>query len=98
MSLMEQLGNIGSEVDRVIGWKRKGNNDLANNALYRALELLDLSINDPRWRGGKLRELARVREVLCDAFVGDNEYGTPPEYFSRYFLAFAVAARRKADL
>ena len=93
-SLMEQLGNVGSEVDRVISWKKKGNTVLSTNAFDRSLELLDLTIGDARWRGSKLKELTRAREMLCDAFVGDSVYGTPPEFFSRYFHAFAVAAQR----
>ena len=94
-SLMEQLGNIGSEVDRAIAWKRKGNDKLADAAFDRSLELMDLSISDSRWRGGTLKELTRVREVLCDTFLGDNSYNTPPESLSKYFYAFAVAAQRK---
>ena len=95
LSLMEQLGNIGSEVERIIAWRNKGNADLSTKALYRSLELLDLTICDIRWRGSKLKELTRTREILCDAFAGDNVYNTPPEFFSKYFYAFAVAAQRK---
>jgi hypothetical protein len=95
LSLMEQLGNIGSEVERIISWKKRGNNDLATKALDRSLELLDLTICDLRWRGGTLKELTRTREILCDAFVGDNVYNTPHEFLSRYFYAFAAAAQRK---
>jgi hypothetical protein len=92
MSLAEQMGNIGSEVDRIASWKKKGNEDYARNALYRSLELLDLTIADPRWRY-RLKEILRVREFLCDMYLGDNTYGFTPEYFSKYFLWFAMAAR-----
>ena len=96
LSLMEQLGNIGSEVDRAIAWHRKGELQRSTSALNRALELFDLTISDLRWRtGGKLKELVRAREVLCDAFFGDNEYGTSLESLSRYFYYFAWAARRR---
>ena len=94
LTLMEQLGNVGSEVERVISWRNKNNPELATKALYRSLELLDLTIADPRWRDGKLKEIARVREVLCDTFVGNNTFNTTPEYLSKYFYAFASAARR----
>jgi hypothetical protein len=96
LTLLEQMGNIGSEVERVIAWRKKGNTDLAMKALHRSLTLLDLTITDPRWQGGSLKELTRVREVLCDAFIGDNVYNTPPEYLSKYFYVFAAAARRKS--
>lgn len=65
---------------------------LVAGAFERALELLDLTLADPRWRG-RLREIARARELLCDAALGGGEYGTTVEGLDRYFLAFAVAAR-----
>ena len=60
MSLPEQMGNIGSEVGRTVKWMNK-NNELFRSAAARALELMDLTITDPRWRGRRLRELARAR-------------------------------------
>ena len=94
MSLVEQLGNVGSEVERAFSWKRKGNDEFAGRAFDRSLELIDLTIGDPRWKGGKLKELTRLREFLCDLFLGDIKYGMTEEFFSRYFLEFAVAAQR----
>lgn len=93
MTLAEQLGNVGSDVDRIISWRKKGNDKYATNAFYRALDLLDLTINDKRWHGPKLKELCRLREVLCDSFLGTNNYKTPLEYFSKYFLQFAIATK-----
>jgi len=29
-----------------------------------------------------------LREVLCDFFFGENEYGSTPEKIDRYFLVF----------
>ena len=66
---------------------------LMSGAFDRALELLDLTLADPRWRD-RLREIARARELLCDAAAGGSEYGTTLEDLDRYFLAFAMAARR----
>lgn len=63
LSLSEQLGNVGSEVGRAVRWKGK-NSRLFEQAMIRALELLDLSIQDSRWIH-RLKELARVREFLC---------------------------------
>lgn len=94
MSLAEQLGNVGSDIDRVISWRKKRNDNYAKNAFYRALDLLDLTINDKRWRGPKLKELCRLREVLCDSFLGGELYNTPLEYFSKYFFQFACIARK----
>ena len=92
LTLAEQLGNVGSDVDRIISWRKKGNEEYAKNAFYRTLDLLDLTIGDKRWLGPKLKELCRVREVLCDSFLGSKTYNTPLEYFSKYFYQFAFAA------
>jgi hypothetical protein len=62
------------------------------SAFDRALELRDLTLADPRWRD-RLCEIARVRELLCAAALGEPAYGTTLEDLDRYLLAFAVAAR-----
>jgi hypothetical protein len=91
LSLVEQMANIGSEVGRASRWQKKDAR-LSQCAFERALELLDLTIGDARWRR-RLKELTRVREFLCDAMQDGKEYGTTLEDLDRYFLAFAVAAR-----
>ncbi|OGI07354.1 MAG: hypothetical protein A3I68_04910 [Candidatus Melainabacteria bacterium RIFCSPLOWO2_02_FULL_35_15] len=94
MTLAEQLGNVGSDVDRIISWRKKGNEEYATNAFYRALDLLDLTISGQRWHGARLKELCRVREILCDSFFGSLLYNTTLEYFSKYFYQFALIARK----
>src|SRR5438067_13865931 len=91
-SLMEQLGNIGSEVGRATRAKRSGNEGRMWLALERALELIDLTATDPRWVG-RSKEILRARELLCDYLVGENEYGSTGESLDAYFLPFAIAAR-----
>jgi hypothetical protein len=56
---------------------------------------MDLTIADPRLRGRR-KELCRVREIVCDYFAGENRYGSTPESLDRYFLPYAVAARRES--
>ncbi len=91
MPLAEQLANVGSDVARAHRWQEK-DLYLCEQAFVRALELLDLTIGDPRWKGRR-KELARVREVLCDAMLGGKEYGSDLGSLERYFYMFAVAAR-----
>lgn len=91
-SLMEQLANVGTDVERTIYWKKKGNLEQSTAAFYRALELLDLTKADPKNRGARLRELCRVKEVLVDHFMCDNEYQTTDEQWQRYFYDFNYAA------
>ena len=89
LSLAEQLANVGAEVGRM---RSRRTEDRAR-PFERALELLDLTLADPRWRGRR-KEIARAREILCDAADGGHEYGSTLEALDRYFLAFAVLARR----
>jgi len=93
LSLMEQLGNVGTEVARAARAKEAGNEGRAWNALKWALELFDLTIADERWRGPKRREICRAREVVCDFIAGDNDFASTAESLDRYFLPFAAASR-----
>lgn len=92
LSLAQQLANVGSEVSRALRWRTR-NEKVARGALDRALELIDLTLDDPRHRASvaRLREICRVREVLLDFLVGTNEYGSTAASLQRYFDAFAVA-------
>lgn len=92
LTLIEQLANVGSEVERTIRATKAGDEEQKDQAFCRMLELLDLSLADPRWRG-RYKELCRLREVLCDVFRGDNVYNTSFEWLSKYFLEYGIAAR-----
>lgn len=97
LSLAEQLGNIGSEVSRAERWKTR-NPEMSRGALFRALELIDLTLDDPRVRRSRprLREIARAREVIVDYFFGSNQYGSSGTSLLKYFDAFALLARQPA--
>lgn len=92
LSLMAQLGNAGSEVERALKWEEKGNAEYSRLAFERALELIDLTIADPK-NNRQLREITRTRELLVDYFFAENEYHSTAQSWRNYFLAFAVAAR-----
>jgi len=91
LTLLEQLGNVGSEVGRAVKWQDKDAENF-KAASYRALELLDLTLADVRWRK-RLKEISRARELLCAVFTGGESYKTTLADLERYFMQFALAAR-----
>jgi hypothetical protein len=92
LTFVEQMANIGSEIERALAWRAKGRPDYGIRAFERALELLDLTVSDPKNRG-RLRELLRVREALADHFWFDNSYRSSDQAWQSYFRFFLLAAR-----
>ncbi len=90
LSLAEQLGNIGSEVLRA---SRNNDENIFSGSVERALELFDLTLDDPRWNG-RYMEISRAREVFCDAVYGGKLYGSSLQDLIPYFDNFAFAARK----
>lgn len=95
LTLMEQLAHVGSEVERAIRAREAGNLSRFDSALARALELFDLTAADPRWGAGRRREILRAREEFCRLFFDEAVPSGSADGLRRYFLAFAVAARRE---
>mgnify|MGYP001618739805 CR=1 FL=1 len=91
LSLCEQLANIGGEVSRAQAWQTR-DSKIFEGAVSRALELFELTLDDPRWRG-RGREIARSREVFLDAISGGKEYQSSLGDLVRYFDQFALCAR-----
>ncbi|HOV22533.1 MAG TPA: hypothetical protein PLW95_07675 [bacterium] len=93
LSLVEQLANIGSEVLRAISWEKKDKN-YSKLAAERGIELIDLTISDPKNRK-RLKEICRLRELVCDYFFFDNEYRSDEKQWENYFCPFMVYVRKK---
>lgn len=92
LSFPEQMANIGSEVERTIKWKNKGQKKISDKAFERALELLELTIADKKNRR-HLKELARLWEFLADFFQFNNEFKSGDSSWQKYFYAFNYQAR-----
>jgi len=90
-NIFEQMANIGSEVERTIKWRKK---DLkySKMAFERCLELVDLTVADPKNKN-RLKEILRSREALVDYFVGENIYGSTDKLWQNYYYGFNYAAR-----
>jgi hypothetical protein len=92
LSFVEQMANIGSEIERAISWKNKANVEYSRRAFERALELLDLTLSDMKNKK-RLREIVRAREALADYFAFENIYQSSDKAWKNYFIAFNFAAR-----
>ncbi len=88
----EQMGNIASEVHRIWSCRQRGDGKASDMALKRALELIDLTLAGQS-QAGRMGELARLREVICDAWLGTGKYKVGPDGINGYLLPFAVKAR-----
>lgn len=93
LELVEQLGNVGSEVERAIRFHEKGRAARFEAALARALELFDLTAADPRWHGHRCQEILRAREEFCRLFFDPEAPAGSAEGLRKYFFGFAYAAR-----
>lgn len=90
-SFIEQMANIGCDVERTIQWRKKGDSEHSRKAFERALELLHFTIADPKNKK-RLREITRVKETLIDYFMFYNKYSSSDEAWQKYFFNFNYMA------
>lgn len=95
-SFIEQMANVGSEVERAMKWQQKKSDRLMIAALSRALELLALTAGQYVQSSGRIKELQRLKECLLDYFLGDNIYKSTSAEWHSYFHVFNLAAARKS--
>ena len=93
MTLAQQLGNVGSEYERALRARKQADTNRFENAFARMLELLDLTITDPRWKNHRLKELVRLREIVCQELDGENGQSPNQPSLQNYFLYFGILAR-----
>ena len=60
--------NIAAEFSRAKHWLEEKDNKEVLNYLNRSFELIDLTINDSKWKKS-LKELLRFREVLAEFYI-----------------------------
>lgn len=88
LSFYEQMGNIGSEVGRVMNAIRRGDDKALEGAYFRGLDLIDATVNNLSTKGRR-KELLRVREQLSEAV----ETRHADQKLDDYFMTFALLAR-----
>jgi hypothetical protein len=68
----KQILMIANELNRAGNWIEKCQNFEVNQCYERAFELIDLTIEDNKWKNG-LKELLRFREVLAALYIQENK-------------------------
>lgn len=88
LSLLEQMGNIGSEIGRTLKIKRQGDDFMP--ALTRTLDLFDATAELlAAQRSIRLKEVLRAKDQFLQALYVRDDQG-----IENYFTQFAIAARR----
>jgi len=87
LSILDQMGNIGSEVGRTLKLKRNGED--FRDALIRALDLFDATVELlVLTKSHRTKEVLRARDQFLQAlFISDDLS------IEAYFMQFAIAAR-----
>lgn len=91
LSLVSQMANIGSEVFRAIKWQPINPTD-SYQAFIRSLELLDLTINDPK-NINRLKEVSRAKELFGTWYLSNQADSLSAGSWNKYFFQFNYAAR-----
>src|SRR6266567_2893403 len=94
LNILQQMGNIGSEVGRAIHARRHGDEQRFEAALVRALDLFNATTEVLiAKRSPRVREVLIAREQFLNLFYGEAPTGDEQK-IEKYFGQFAVAARR----
>ena len=96
-SFIDQMANVGTDFERALDWRKRGDINQSDGAFRRGMELLEFTIQDPK-NIKRVKELALIKEVMLDYLYGDNQYGYTDEALHKYFYCFAYAsamARRR---
>ncbi|HVS21387.1 MAG TPA: hypothetical protein VHD88_06035 [Pyrinomonadaceae bacterium] len=95
LSIAEQLGNVGSEYERALSCKERHDAERFQHAFARLMELLDLTIADPRWQNHRLKELTLLKEFIRDELCNEVREYPDQRDLREYFLSFALLANKE---
>jgi hypothetical protein len=93
LPFLEQMANIGSELERALNWQTKGNSYYCQRSFERTLELIDLTLDNVKGFA-RLKEIARMREVIVRYFLKEDSFGFNAASLKKYFSYFFYAARK----
>jgi hypothetical protein len=94
LSLCEKMGHIGSEITRARIWNDKKDQMSSARSLERALDLIDLTKNDPSLKN-RLREVCYLKEIVADKYIQGETFSISLESVEKYCTEFALVARKR---
>jgi hypothetical protein len=95
LSIAEQLASVGSEYECALRWKQQHNEEAFQHALGRMMELLDLTIADPRWQNHRLKELTLLKEFIIDELSNEVRKYPDSRDLREYFRWFGSLADKQ---
>jgi hypothetical protein len=94
MSIFDQMGNISSEVGRAINAKKQNNEENTRNAVVRALDLFDATVDELiSSKSIRLKEVLRSRDQFLSIIGEQSPSIDELNSLDRYFTQYAIAAR-----
>lgn len=94
MSIFDQMGNISSEVGRAINAKKQNNKENMDNAVIRALDLFDATIEELiNAKSIRSKEVLRSKDQFLSVMNEENPSTDELNSLDRYFTQYAIAAR-----
>jgi hypothetical protein len=94
MTILEQMGNIGSEVGRAISAERRGDEVSKDGAIARAIDLFNATSQYlVAQKSPRLKEVLRAKDQFLQLFFDDNF--ADADKVEDYFMQFAIAARSR---
>lgn len=92
-SVSEQLGKVGIEYDRALTAKERSDISRFETVAKRTLQLMNLTVEDPRWQNHRQKELRLVREIILDQFYSEHLQPWSKPDLRNYFSWFENRAR-----
>ena len=97
LSLIEQMGNIGSEVGRTFKYFKQNDKIGFEISFEKAIELFDLTLDDERWKD-KINKITETRELFCSLVTNTiytDELEKKMNNLDDYFLRIGAIANEK---
>lgn len=94
LSIIDQMGNISSEVGRSFNARRQGQAENENLAMVRALDLFDATIDGlVASKSIRSKEVLRSKDQYLSALLNPNFDENAGASIEKYFMQFAIASR-----